>query len=243
MNPSSLKEAEKLFSNIVKNIFDIKKTKIIICSPFLYIEKLKKISKKISLGGQDTFWEDVGPYTGEVSAEMLYSVGSKYVIVGHSERRSLGETNLDINKKVKASLKSGLIPILCVGENLRDEDHQYLNFVKLQIVECLNGIQKSSIEDIIIAYEPVWSISTTANRKDATPEDFLEMSIFIRKILTDKFGVKTKMPKIIYGGSVNDKNVEDFLKHKNTDGVLVGNASLSVEKFSKIIKVCETLNK
>jgi len=242
MNPMTLKEAEKLFAGITKLLLKTKKTQVVICPPFIYLEKLKKISKKISLGAQDVFWGEVGAYTGEVSGEMLYDLGTRYVILGHSERRAMGEKDGDINKKIKSSLASGLRPILCVGENIRDENHSYFNLVKTQLEGCLGGVSKDSISRIIIAYEPVWAISTTVDRKDATPEDFLEMSIFIRKIIADKFGVKTKMSNIIYGGSVNEKNVGNFVKHESTDGVLVGNASLSQEKFSKIVTICEASN-
>jgi triosephosphate isomerase (TIM) len=238
MNPLSLKEAEKLFTDIAKSVSDIRKTEIVICPPFLYLEKLKKFSRKISLGGQNAFWGDVGAYTGEVSAEMLYNIGAKYVIAGHSERRAMQENNSDINKKIKAAVGAGLMPILCVGENIRDENHEYLNFVKTQIEECLKGVSKNSISKIIIAYEPVWAIGQGAF--PATPEEFREMNIFIRKILSDKFGVEiVENVRIIYGGSVDEKNTESFVKDGKADGFLVGRASLNMEKFFKIINIAE----
>ncbi|MCX6751153.1 MAG: triose-phosphate isomerase [Candidatus Nomurabacteria bacterium] len=243
MNPLSLKEAEKLFADVVKSISDIKKTEIVICAPFVYLEKLKKISKKISLGAQDVFWGEVGAFTGEISAEMLYDIGARYVIVGHSERRAMGENNNDVNKKIKSALSAGLRPILCVGEGMRDENHEYLNFVKIQIEECLNGVSKDSISKIVIAYEPVWAIGKEAPHP-ATPEEFREMNIFIKKILSDKFGVKEiSKVRIIYGGSVDDKNAEGFIKDGKANGFLPGRASLSPEKFSKIVKICEALSK
>ncbi len=260
MNPENLKEAERLFSGIIKSISDIKKTEIVICPPFIFLpyftkaikseEKLIKISKKIKIGAQDLFFEDSGAYTGEISAPMLYDIGARYAIIGHSERRNppfsslggtIGETNLEINKKIKAALRAGLQPILCVGENLRDENHEYLNFIKIQIEECLDGISKNSISKVIVAYEPVWAIGNGA--RPATPEEFYEMKIFIRKILSDKFGVKfISGARIIYGGSVDDKNVESFIKEGKADGFLPGRASLDIKKFSQIIKICETSN-
>jgi len=247
MNPLTLKEAEKLFNNVAKSFSTIKKTEIVICPPFIYSEKLKKIkTSKIKLGSQDAFWGDMGAFTGEVSGEMLYNIGVKYVILGHSERRSpsvgRGETNEIINKKIKAALTSGLIPILCVGESVRDESHGYFNFVKTEIEECLIGVSKNSISKIIIAYEPVWTISSTPNRQDATPDDSQEMSIFIRKILSDKFGSDASKARIIYGGSVNEKDTEGFLKDGGVEGLLVGRASLDAKKFTEIIKICEALN-
>jgi triosephosphate isomerase len=243
MNPLTSKEAEKLFSGVMKGITGIKKTEVVVCSPFIYIEKLKKISRKIFLGAQDAFWGEVGAFTGEISGEMLSTLGVKYVILGHSERRGLGESNSDVNKKIKAVLTAGLVPVLCVGENTRDESHAYFNFVKTQIEECLAGVSKNSISKIIIAYEPVWAISSTAERKDATPGDCLEMAIFIRKTLSDKFGPDAGRTRIIYGGSANEKDARDFLQNGGIDGLLPGRASLDAKKFVEIVKTCEALNK
>jgi len=243
MNPLTLKEAEKLFSGVAKGISSVKKTEVIICPPFLYLERLKKIrTSKIKLGAQDVFPGETGAYTGEVSGEMLYDIGVRYVILGHSERRAFGENNQDINKKIKGALASSLVPILCVGESVRDEDHSYFNLVKTQLEECLTGISKSSISKVIIAYEPVWALSSTLNRKDATPADSREMVIFIRKILSDKFGTETGTVRIIYGGSANEKHAEDFLKNGGVDGLLPGRASLDAKKFTEIIKICEALS-
>lgn len=242
MNPATLKEAEKLFSSVAKSISYVKKTEIVICPPFIYLDNLKKFSKKIILGAQDTFWGDVGAFTGEVSGEMIYNLGAKYVIVGHSERRALGENNADINKKIKSALAVGLKPILCVGENVRDTNHEYFNLVKVQLEECLAGISKTIISKIIIAYEPVWAISSTIDRKDATSHDSLEMTLFIRKILSDKFGAEAKKVRIIYGGSVNEKDAHEFLRHGGVDGLLPGRASLDAKKFLEIIKICEVSN-
>ena len=241
MNPRSAKEAEKLFANVAKAVAQIKKTEVVICPPFLYLEKLKKLSRKISLGAQDSFWEEVGPYTGEVSAEMLYNLGAKYVILGHSERRTLGETNSLINKKIKGAFSAGLCPILCVGENIRAPDHGYFNLVKMQIEECLAGISKNSISKIIIAYEPVWALSSTPDRRDATAEDAREMAVFIHKILFDKFGTEATKARVIYGGSANEKDALDFLQNGGVDGLLPGKASLDVQKFSEIIRIAESL--
>ena len=204
--------------------------------------KAKSYKLKPNLGAQDSFWGDKGAYTGEISVEMLYNIGARYVILGHSERRALGENNNDINKKIKASISAGLRPILCVGESIRDENHEYLNFIKMQIEECLNGISKDSISKVIIAYEPIWAIGKGSY--PATPEEFREMNIFIRKILNDKFGAKMiGKIRIIYGGSADEKNTEGFIKDGEADGFLLGRASLDAKKFSKIVEICETLDK
>ncbi len=239
MNPLTPKEAEKLFSGVAKLVSKIKKIEVVACPPALYIDKLKKISRKISLGAQNMFWEESGAYTGEISGEMLYNLGVKYVILGHSERRALGETNLEVNKKVRAALGVGLIPIFCLGEKERDENHEYLNFIKKQIEEGLVSISKDSISKIIIAYEPVWAISSTLNRKNATPDDSREMIVFIRKILSDKFGKNALDVRIIYGGSVSSKDALGFLQEGGADGLLVGKNSLDAKKFVEIINICE----
>lgn len=243
MNPLTLKEAEKLFGKVAKSVSAVKKTEIVICPPFIYLEKLKKIrTSKIKLGAQNAFGGESGAFTGEVSGEMLYDIGVKYVILGHSERRTAGESSQDINKKIKTSLAAGLIPVLCVGESIRDENHNYFNFVKTEIEECLAGISKNSIPKIIIAYEPIWAISSTSNHQDATPDNSREMAVFIRKILFDKFGAEAGKTRIIYGGSVNEKNAENFLKNGGVDGLLPGRASLDAKKFTEIIKICEALS-
>jgi triosephosphate isomerase len=242
MNPLTMKEAEKIFNDIAKNVSRVKNTDIVVCPPALYLEKLSKIrTSKIRLGAQDAFMGDVGAFTGEVSAEMLYEMGARYVILGHSERRALGETNSEVNKKIKSALASGLRPVVCVGETVRDENHGYFSLVKTELEECLAGVSKNSISKIIVAYEPVWAISTTVNRKDATSDDSREMAIFIRKILSDKFGPDSGKVKIIYGGSVNEKDAEDFLRDGGVEGLLVGRASLDAKKFVKIVDICEAL--
>lgn len=244
MNPLTLKEAEKLYGEVAAGVSRTKNTDIVICPPFLYLEKLTKIrTSKIKLGAQDAFAGDVGAFTGEVSSEMLYEIGARYVMLGHSEKRTLGESNIDVNKKLKGALASGLHPVLCVGETVRDENHGYFSLVKMQLEECLKGISKSSLSKIIIAYEPVWAISSTQNRKDATADDSREMAIFIRKILSDKFGKEAQSVKIIYGGSVNERDAEDFLSNGGVDGLLPGRASLDAKKFAKIVEICETLSR
>jgi triosephosphate isomerase len=244
MNPLTGKEAEKLFSGVAKEISRVKRTEIVVCPPSVFLDRLTKIrTSKITLGGQDAFWGGAGAFTGQVSGEMLYEIGARYVILGHSERREMGESNADINQKMKAALLSGLRPILCVGESSRDENHGYFNLIKIELEECVAGVSKNSISKIIIAYEPIWAISTTPNRKDATADDSREMSIFIRKVLSDKFGKDSSKIKVLYGGSVSEKDAGEFLESGGVDGLLVGRASLNAKKFSEIVKICEALSK
>ncbi len=241
MNPSTSKEGDAWFKKIAKLVVKIKKTEVVICPPFLYLEKLSKIrTSKLKLGAQDSFWGDVGPFTGEISSDMLYNSGVRFVILGHSERRALGETNELINKKIKSSLTSGLVPVVCIGEKERDVEHNYFDIVKSQLVDCLKGISRDSISRIIFAYEPVWSISTTENRRDATSSDTREMVMFMRKVLSDISSPQVAHNvRIIYGGSVSGRDAEDFLKNGQVDGLLVGKASLEPKRFFEIIEICE----
>ena len=241
MNPRTAEEAKKIFTKISSRLSGARKSDIVICPPFIYLEKFRKMSRKFFFGAQNAFLGGMGAFTGEISTDMLYELGVKFVILGHSERRALGEGHVLINRKIKSALASGLVPILCVGENERDENHKYFDVVKSQILECLAGIQKSSISKIIVAYEPVWAISTTKNRKDASPEDIREMAIFIRKVLSDKFGTDAKKTRVLYGGSVNERDAEDFVRDGEVDGLLVGKASLDPEKFAKIVKMTENV--
>ena len=140
------------------------------------------------------------------------------------------------------ALSAGLTPIVCIGEVARDDGHEYFNVVKIQIKECLKGISKNLISNIIVAYEPVWAISSTPNRRDATPADCLEMSIFIKKILADITSPQIAgETRIIYGGSVTERDAGEFLEHGRVDGLLPGRASLDPKKFSEIVKICEAL--
>ncbi len=247
MNPIDLKEAEKLFKAILKNLPKIKKTEIVVCPPFLYLNSLKSASrrtKKITFGAQNAFAGNTGAFTGEVSMEMLARTGVKYVILGHSERRALGENNESINEKIKSAINSKLLPVVCVGEDIRDINHEYFNVVKTQVEECFKGIAKNLLSKIIIAYEPVWALSSTVGRRDASPEDAKEMVIFIRKILAGMFSQEaSKSMRIIYGGSVNEKDAGNFLENGGVGGLLPGRASLDPLKFVEIIKIAERLGK
>jgi len=237
MNPGSLKEAQVIFNDILKMVKGLKNTEIIICPPSLFLSIGDKLKiKNISLGAQNVFEEMNGAYTGEVSTKMLSSLGVKYVILGHSERRNLGETNKIINKKILATLKEKLLPILCIGENTRDNNGFYLAFIKHQIIECLANIPKAQIKNIIIAYEPIWAIGDKAIN-EATKDEFIEIQIFIKKIIADIYDIKTANTiKIIYGGSVHSSNAKEFIDG-GADGLLVGRDSLSPKKFKEIIEI------
>lgn len=234
-NPKSIKEARVIWNDILKISKNIKNKKIIICPPFPFIFLGNVIkNSKIILGAQSVFPEAEGSYTGEVFANMLKSMNVNYVIVGHSERRKLGETDEYINKQILTTIKNKITPILCIGEIRRDHDGRYLPFVKEQILKCLDGVSRLNLKNIMIAYEPVWAIGKNAVR-EATSEEFVEMKIYIKKVLSDVYGVKVAQSiPIIYGGSVNSKNAKIFIEN-GADGLLVGRDSLSPKKFREII--------
>jgi len=210
MNPLSKKKVEELFS-----VYDIKtKHLVILCPPFVYFKK----GINYILGAQNCFYKNEGAYTGEISPKMLKDAGCKYVIIGHSERRSLlNETDENINLKIKICIEEKLKPILCIGEKLGEDREKVL---KMQIKEGLKGIKD---RNIIIAYEPVWAIGTG---KTCNLEDILISYKLIKRIVPQS--------KVLYGGSVNSQNAEEIINL--TDGVLVGGASINKKEFLKIIK-------
>ncbi len=248
MYPLTLPEAKSLFLGIKKTTSKLKKTEAVICAPYPFIETLRKFSsKQLLLGAQNIFAEKlpakgVGAITGEVSALMASELGARYVILGHSERRLLGETNEEINQKIKIALKTKLMPIVCVGEGERDANGGYLAGLKKQIEETFKGLTKADFKKLIVAYEPIWAISSSKDRHDATPEDCLEMVIFIKKVLRDEFKLgEGEQPRFVYGGSANSKNAEGFLQNGGVTGLLSGRASLHPDEFGAMLKIAEKL--
>ncbi len=236
MNPRSVGEAIKLARGVSSGIWDQKKVTIVLAPPFLYTQVISEPIKKssIKLGAQNVFWEKAGAYTGEISAEQLKSSGAAFVILGHSERRALGETNSEVRNKLKAVVRSGMKAILCVGEKEKRHDEAFPRMVKEELTEALSKIKKQFFKNIILAYEPIWAIGTGQHD---TPEDVFEMSILIRKEILKLVGKKWafRIP-ILYGGSVDEKNAADFIKNGRVDGLLVGGASLNAKKFVKIVE-------
>lgn len=246
MHPRSVPEAVVLFEKIKNVALGLKGAKAVVCPPAVFLSELArelpKKQEKILLGAQDVFWEMEGAFTGEISPFQLSSVGVKYVIVGHSERRALGDNERTVAQKIAITLKSGFSGILCVGEKERDLEGEYFHFIESQLKSALTGIEKKDVKRLIVAYEPIWAISTTQSSRPATPADFLEMSLFIRKVLADMFGsALAKNTPVLYGGSVNDANAEMFLREGEADGLLVGGASLDAKKFGEILRMADSL--
>ncbi len=211
---------------------------IVLCVPYtdLFYSLLIAQGTKIKIGAQNMHWEEKGAYTGEVSGQMLKVIGVEYVIIGHSERRQyFAETDETVNKKIKSALKYDLKPIVCVGETLEQrEAGQTEKVVTNQIEKAFEGIEGTSLEKIIIAYEPIWAIGTG---KTATKEDANETIKQIRKKVEEMYGQNIANGVIIqYGGSVKSSNSKELFEMSDIDGGLIGGASLNSEEFSKIIK-------
>lgn len=245
MTPQSLAEAEAFFYELQKVSQKLKNMEIVICPPFIYLGNLHEMPH-VKLGSQDVFWENPPSgkvsFTGEVSVSMLKNSGAKYVIIGHSERRSpppggLGETDEMINKKIKTALKKNLKVLFCVGERERDENGEYLKFVKGQIVAGLDKLSRKDLKNLIMVYEPVWAISSSKNARADTPAELFEMSVYIRRILFFKFGKKiAHSTPILYGGSVDALNAKSFLEKGSVQGLLVGRASQKIKTFIELLK-------
>ena len=235
----NINEAIELSNGLLKHNEIFVEEKIIIFPSFLIIPEIYNLYKnsKVSIGSQDCSMFDNGAFTGQVSAKMIKDAGCKYVIIGHSERRSLcHETSSIVSLKAVKAISTGLKVIICIGENLKDrENGDYLFVLEDQLKKSLSGISSDSnliSNAIIIAYEPVWAIGTgnTASKKDIE-----EVHKFIKEVINSNYQFNYNLP-ILYGGSVNSKNSLEIFKINNVDGVLVGGASLKSSEFLKIIK-------
>ena len=213
------------------------KHEIILCVPYtdLFYSLLNVQGTNIKIGAQNMHWEEKGAYTGEISAQMLKSIGVEYVIIGHSERRQyFAETDETVNKKIKSALANGLKPIVCVGETLEQRETGVTEeIITNQVEKAFKEVPTEELSRIIIAYEPIWAIGTG---KTATKEDANDTIKQIRKKLAEIYGQNEADGVIIqYGGSVKSSNAKELFEMSDIDGGLVGGASLKAEEFSKIV--------
>ena len=217
LNPLTLAEAQALAAKIDR----APKHATVVCPPAAFLSSIDYPH----LGAQDCFWKAKGPYTGQVSAAELKSIGVQYCIVGHSERRGLGETDEQINGKIQALLEQNITPVLCVGygTTITEDDLEVIDVLKGQLDSGLAGIDPAKV---VVAYEPVWAIGTG---KPASPEHAEKVALFIK--------TKYNVSKVLYGGSVNSTDVRGFLAQHHIDGALVGGASLLADDFNKIINI------
>lgn len=227
-----------LITEIKKGVNDLTKAVVIVCPPFTSLETTQTLLKdsQIKYGAQNMYFEESGAFTGEISPLMLKSVGCEYVILGHSERRTIfHETDSVINKKIKTAVKHNLKPIFCIGETLEEREKGItFEVCERQVRQGLDGLSESELSNLIIAYEPVWAIGTG---KTATSQQAEEVHLFIRNLVAKLFSKNLADNLVIqYGGSVKPENAKELLSQPDIDGALVGGACLKADSFLKIIE-------
>ena len=233
MNPPTFKEARALFE-ATKKIADIlKDTSIIVAPPIVFLRGLTSVyrGKKITFAVQHAHFESSGSFTGEVSLVQAQDAGASYVIVGHAERRSRGETNDDTKKKVAGAIKLGISPILCIGEMVRTHDGTHFAYIRDQILAGFADVVPAKIPRVIVAYEPVWAIGAETGM---APSGMHEMAIFIRKTIVELYGPKGMKVQILYGGAIDNTNAEAMMRNGDINGLLVGRASIDSKKFTSL---------
>lgn len=244
-NPATYNEARERFQAIKRASANHKGIDVVICPPFPYIFTLNSLAGKgvVGIGAQDVSIYGTGSKTGEVSASMIETSGAKYVIIGHSERRAMGDTDTVVAAKITQALKTDMTIILCVGESERDVEGEYLNVIKKQLKEALHPVSRSQFGQIIIAYEPIWAIGRTDNVA-ITSYDLHQMVIFIKKYLKENYNETTaSMMPILYGGSVTAENAQDILWNGEVQGLFVGRASFEAETFAPLLSAVDARQK
>lgn len=235
LNPNRLVDAQTLISETAKSAA-VAGVIVAVAPPFVYLsETKKKIGKKpLSLAAQDVAAEPMGPFTGEVSALQLRDLGVQYVIIGHSERRAMGETDSDVQKKVTQALKSAVTPVVCIGEQVRDQKGDFFTHVESQVKSLAAVLSATQIKKVVIAYEPIWAIGTG---NTATAADVKEMQLFLFSTLTKLYDRATAQKvQLLYGGSVKPDNARALHVEGGMHGFLVGGASLKASDFISICK-------
>jgi len=229
-------EAKSFITELQGKIAGVLGVEVVVAPPFTALSQAAEAIKgsAIGLSAQNLHWEDQGAFTGEIAPTMLKEIGCGYVIIGHSERRQFfGESDESVNRKVKAALKHGLVPIMCVGETLAErEGGKIQEVIERQVRKGLDGLGADA--NLILAYEPVWAIGTG---KTASPEQAEEVHLMIRELLKQILGPDfSSQTRILYGGSVKADNIKSLMAKPNIDGALVGGAALKADSFSGIIR-------
>ena len=230
-------EAEETAARLVELVGQEATVDVMIAPPFTALSQVARVlrSSPIALGAQNLHWEAEGAFTGEISPGMLKAAGCTYVLIGHSERRQyFGEKDEGVNRKTRAALESGIIPVVCIGETESErEAGETFSVLDKQVRLGLEGVSLRGSQDLVVAYEPVWAIGTG---KTATKEQAQEAHALIRDKLTQTFGGDVAAGiRILYGGSVKPGNVKDLMAMPDIDGALVGGASLKPDTFAEII--------
>lgn len=235
--PSSIEEVRVLMSDLVRKRDLYKKVSLFIASPYTYLDLVSTKARGLAqLASQDISNLSKGSHTGEITPEILKAFGVKLAIIGHSERRSLGETSEVIKEKIKIALKSGITPLICFGERERDTDGEHFEILREELKTLLSQLSKNEVKKVALAYEPLWAIGKSA--KDSIDEvELTQTVVFVRKALSDLFGrsVAESVP-ILYGGSVEPDNVYKLVKNSGIKGFLVGHASLKAKSFEEITR-------
>ncbi len=217
---------------------ELKNTEAVVCAPYILLRCLvKRQGQSLRIGAQNMHHEESGAYTGAISPLLLSSTGVQYVIIGHSERRThFSETDETIALKLKSAFEHDLTPILCIGEKAGDrEAGKAREVVSEQLSTAIKGLDEKSIDKLIVAYEPNWAIGTG---KPATKEDANEAATMIREVIKEKAGKgAANNTRILYGGSVDASNIEEFISMPEIDGALIGGASLKVSEFVDMVKI------
>ena len=239
MNPGSADEAKEIIIEINKKSKSFGDVRLVVCPPFIYLNEVSEViakSKKIILGAQDIFIGEGVSHTGEVGVKLLKKAGVKYILVGHSERRAILDSDKIVKEKMLGSLKEGFKVILCVGEKERNEHGDHYHEVKRQIEDAIIKLSKKFIKNLIIAYEPIWAIGRPENEA-IKPDQLHEITIFIKRLISDILGAKeVDKVKILYGGSVTKNNFKEIIEKGNVDGLLIGRESLKAENLVELIK-------
>ncbi|HEX5429640.1 MAG TPA: triose-phosphate isomerase [Patescibacteria group bacterium] len=238
MNPQKLEDARVLVSGLEHRMYGaFKKADVVICPPYTFLPPLSHYSHLTAVGAQNVSWAQSGAFTGEISADMLKMWKVQYVILGHSERRLyLGETDSMVNAKIIAALNAKLTPVVCLGGEEGATQDKMKPLVTRQFTAVTHGLERKHLEKIIFVYEPVWAISTMKNSQPATGEHALELINHIRTLLAKKISKeRAANMRVLYGGTVNRDNVNEFARYPQIDGALVGAASLDAENFWEVI--------
>jgi triosephosphate isomerase len=241
----NISEAIELANGLKRNLYGIDSLDIVLCPVFTALCSVSEVitDSNIQLGAQDVYWQEKGAFTGEVSPLMLKDTGCGFVIIGHSERRQLfSETDETVNKKLKGAIGAGLTPIVCVGETLQQrEANKTFDVIKHQVQEGLKDISAEQISGMVIAYEPIWAIGTGRNATAAQAE---ESQKYIRNLVGQMYNnTIAEAIRIQYGGSVKPENIKELIQQPDIDGALVGGASLKLDSFSEIVRVCAEVRK
>lgn len=242
-NPASFPEARDLFVQEVAGASRHASIKTVICPPFVYLAKLFPLLQSdfsvstISTGVQD-MGEFAEPFTGKISLEAVRHFGARYALVGHSDRRYiLGEDDEMINRKLKAALSVGIIPVLLVGEKERDDYRE--DVLAGQLLKGLTGLDSAEVKKVLVVYEPVWAISTRPDSQPDTPASALAAVNMIKEIISKNWKLDQNDIPVLYGGSVNEHNILNFMERPEIGGAVVGGASLNAEKFEQILALTE----